>query len=62
MVTVLSFIKEVRGEFTNIVWPTRREAIRLSLIVVLVSVAIGAFVGALDFGFTNIMNVLLKGN
>lgn len=60
MVSILSFVKEVRGEFANIVWPTRRDAIRLSLIVVLVSVAIGAFVGALDFGFTNAIRALTE--
>ncbi|MBI3290027.1 preprotein translocase subunit SecE [Candidatus Microgenomates bacterium] len=60
MPNVINFVKEVRGEFNNIVWPSRQEALRLSVIVILVSVAIGAFVGALDFGFTNLLNRIVR--
>lgn len=60
MQQITNFAREVRSEFNNIVWPTKREAARLSLIVILVSVAVGAFVGGLDFGFTNLMNKLIN--
>ena len=53
VMNVINFVKEVKSEFNNIVWPTRQETMRLSIIVVFVSVIIGVFVGALDFGFTN---------
>lgn len=60
MQKAFNFVREAKGEFNNIVWPSRQEALRLSMIVVFVSVAIGIFVGALDFGFTNLLNTVVS--
>lgn len=60
MQQVLSFLKETRGEFLKITWPTRQEAVRLSITVIIVSLVIGAFVGGLDFVFTNLVNLLIN--
>lgn len=54
------FLKEVRTEMEKVSWPSRQEAIRLTLIVIAVSVAIGVYIGSLDFGFTKIMEFLVK--
>jgi len=54
------FLKEVRTEMEKVSWPSRQEAIRLTLIVVATSMAIGIYIGGLDFGFTKIMEFLVK--
>jgi len=53
------FLLEVRSELGKVIWPTRREAIRLTGTVIGVSVAVGIFIGALDFIFTKLMGLLL---
>lgn len=53
------FLKEVRTEMEKVFWPSRREAIRLTLIVIAVSLVIGLYIGGLDFGFTKIMELLI---
>lgn len=53
------FLQEVRTELSKVVWPSREEIFRLTLIVIFVSVIVGVFVGGLDFVFTNLMNVVL---
>lgn len=60
MQPIIAFLQEVRGEWSRIVWPTRAEAMRLSFVVIVLSIAVGAFVGGLDFVFTNLMNVLVN--
>ncbi|MDA8217318.1 MAG: preprotein translocase subunit SecE [Dehalococcoidales bacterium] len=45
------FIRDTRSELRKVVWPTREEAIRLTLIVILVSVAMGALLGGVDYLF-----------
>ncbi|MBI4059412.1 preprotein translocase subunit SecE [Candidatus Microgenomates bacterium] len=57
---VVLFARGVREEFNKITWPTRAEAIRLSVIVIVISLAVGALVGGLDFVFTNFVNALIK--
>jgi preprotein translocase subunit SecE len=49
---ITNFLKEVQIELKKVNWPTRQETIRYTLIVVTVSFVIAAFLGALDFVFT----------
>jgi len=56
----LVFLREVRSELEQVTWPSRKEVTRLTAIVVIGSVATGAFIGGLDFTFTNIMTLVLK--
>ena len=57
--TAISFLKEVRLELTKVVWPKREEVIKLTLIVFIISGIIAAYVGALDFAFTKLLELLV---
>lgn len=57
--TPVVFLKEVRDELKKVVWPTRTEIIRLTSIVILVSVIIGLFLGGVDFILTKLLNILI---
>lgn len=52
-------IGEVVGELRRVTWPTKEETLRLTVIVIAVSVAIGAFLGLVDLGFARIMSFAL---
>jgi preprotein translocase subunit SecE len=51
--------RETIGELRKVVWPTRREALRLTWIVICVIVIMGAVLGTLDFGFTKLINLIV---
>ena len=53
---IITFFKEVRLEMKKVNWPTRKETIKYTLIVIGVSVAVAVFLGGLDFLFTMILN------
>jgi preprotein translocase subunit SecE len=54
------FIGEIVAELRKVVWLSRREVIYLSALVLVVSVAAGLVLGALDYGFTGLVeNVFL---
>ncbi len=55
------FISEIIAELKKVVWLTRREAAYLTLLVLIISIAMGIFLGAIDFGFTNLVNKLFLG-
>ena len=57
--TGLRLFGEVVSELRRVTWPTREETIRLSIIVLAISAAIGAFLGIIDIGFTQLFNVVL---
>lgn len=60
MTTPVKFLQETYSELKQVVWPTRQEVLRLTLIVITISVIVGAYIGVLDALFTTIMEALLK--
>ena len=42
------FLQEVIAELKKVTWPTREETIKLTVVVVVISVVVGAFIGGLD--------------
>ncbi len=54
------FIREIRSELRKVVWPTRQEAINLTLIVIGVCAAVGLFLGLVDLTFTEMFRVILR--
>ncbi|MCL4387494.1 preprotein translocase subunit SecE [Patescibacteria group bacterium] len=59
-ITPITFLKEVRDELKKVVWPTRDEIIRLTTIVILVSLIVGVFLGGLDYIFTKLMELIIR--
>jgi len=49
------FIGETIAELRKVVWLSRREVVYLSALVLIVSVAAGIFLGALDYGFAGLV-------
>jgi preprotein translocase subunit SecE len=47
--------RETESELKKVVWPTRQEWTNLTLIVVVVTVAVGAFLGAVDYVFEQLI-------
>lgn len=45
------FLKEVRWELSKITWPSSREFIGATVIVLILIVAFSIYLGAIDFGF-----------
>jgi len=55
------FIGETIAELKKVVWLTRRQAAYLTLLVLIVAVTVGIILGAIDYGFTNLVNKLFLG-
>ncbi len=56
----LDFISEVRVELQKVVWPTPNATLRLTVIVILVTLTVGFFVGGVDFVLTKALELLLN--
>ncbi|MBI2934564.1 MAG: preprotein translocase subunit SecE [Chloroflexi bacterium] len=56
---LFQFFGDIISELKKVVWPTRKELTNLTLMVIVVCVVIGAFLGALDFGFFELFNKVL---
>ena len=56
-----TFIRDIVAELRKVAWPTRQETIRLTLIVLGVCIAMGALLGAIDYGFSELMAKVFLG-
>ena len=57
----LAFIRDIIDELRKVTWPTRREAVRLTIMVIVVCVVVGIFLGALDYGFAELVAKVFLG-
>lgn len=49
------YLKSARLEVKNVNWPTRRETVRFTILVIAVSLLVAAYLGALDFIFIRVI-------
>lgn len=54
------FLKEAKKELSKVVWPKKQEVVKLTLVVVSLSLVVGLYLGALDFLFTKIIELFIQ--
>lgn len=56
---IKKFFAESRQELRHVNWPTRSEAVRLTSIVIGISLGLALFLGLFDYIFTDIIKMLI---
>ena len=59
---LFNYIGEIINELKKVVWLSRREIVYLTGLVLIVVIITGVVLGALDFGFTELVNRVFLGN
>ncbi len=57
---IFQFLKDVKAEMLKVVWPSRRDAIRYTLTVIVFSLIVAAILGAADYGLFRLFEKLIK--
>lgn len=60
MSAITTYINEALEELRHVRWPTRHQAIRFSVIVIVFVFVSGAVFGAIDFGLSKLVEALLN--
>ena len=60
MSKVTEYLKETRTEMKHVNWPTRRQSIAFTAIVIGLTLGFAAFLGAFDYLFTLGLEFLIK--
>ena len=58
---LINYISEIINELKKVVWLTRREVAYLTLLVLIVTIVAGVVLGALDFGFSQLVDKIFAG-
>ena len=57
---LIKYIKASVEEMKKVTWPTKKETKNYTLLVIGISIAVALFLGALDFIFSYILELVLK--
>ncbi len=56
---ITEYIKETRAELKHVAWPTRRQAIVFTVVVIAISLITAAYLGAFDYVFTSLLKLVI---
>lgn len=56
----LEFIRDVKVELASVKWPTRQETMRLTALVIFVSLFVALYIGGLDLVFTSFIQKIIN--
>lgn len=54
------FFKDLKSEFKKIVWPTKKQILNNTAVVLTVMLIVGVCIWVLDYGFINLFRVLFQ--
>lgn len=57
---IFSFLKGVKEELLKVTWPSREQTIRYTILIIIVAIAVGLFLGGLDYILTALTAFLLQ--
>ena len=57
---VVEYLKDAWAELSKVTWPTKEMVVRYTLLVIGISVAVGAFFAALDFWLNYGLDLLVS--
>ncbi len=53
---IIQFLKEVKQEVKKVTWLSKREAFKYSLLVIIVTVGVAAYLGGVDYIVTTLLD------
>jgi len=60
MSKITNYLKETKGELKHVIWPSRRQTIFYTVIVILLSALVAYFLGLFDYIFSRLLNLILN--
>lgn len=57
---VREYMTSVRTEVGRVSWPSRREVVSLTVLIILMSVVLGVYLGLADLIVTQVLRLLLQ--
>lgn len=54
------YLKESREELRKVIWPSRAETVRHTLLVIVISVSVAVFLGVIDYALTQGVERLIQ--
>jgi preprotein translocase subunit SecE len=60
MTQLVKYIKATSAELRQVVWPTQRQALTYTVLVIIISTIVALYVGAFDYLFSQGIDMLIN--
>ena len=57
---LIEYLKNSKRELKKVSWPTKDEVYRHTALVIAIIIAMGIFLGLVDFGLSRLLGLLIK--
>ncbi len=57
--SILNYLRETKGELAHVSWPTRRQSVVFSAVVIIISAATALFLGLFDYIFSRVLDLFV---
>jgi len=57
---ISNYIKESIEEVKKVTWPTKKETRQYTVLVIIISLAVATYLGALDYIFNLLLELIIK--
>jgi preprotein translocase subunit SecE len=57
---IFQFLKEVRFELKRVTWPSRKETIAGTMVVLIIVLIVASYLGIVDFGLSELIKTVLS--
>jgi preprotein translocase subunit SecE len=54
-----NYIRDTKAEMKHVSWPTQTQTVVYSALVILISIIVALFLGAFDYVFTNLLDMVV---
>ena len=59
---IIDYLRETKGELKHVAWPSQKQTIAFTIIVIIISFAVAYFLGAFDYIFTFLLERFILRN
>lgn len=56
--SLISYLKETRSEFAHVSWPTKKQSVTFTIVVIIVSLITAFFLGFFDYIFSKLLALI----
>jgi preprotein translocase subunit SecE len=57
---IIQFLREVKVELKKVTWPSRKQTIGSTVVVIILVLIVSLFLGVVDIGLSNLVRVVLQ--
>ncbi|MDP1709357.1 MAG: preprotein translocase subunit SecE [Candidatus Komeilibacteria bacterium] len=60
MNSIVKYLQDSKAELKKVNWPSKEETTNSTILVIIVSIGVAAFLGAIDYGLNKLLEFLLQ--